>query len=137
MILIPVTEDVLVLRTDFSNDEKWERLCAEISTPDPEYGFQPYVVFLSDRQFEHLSAKEIVEALPADYEHPILFVVDGSTMESEESPVLCLDLHEKKGQEMRVLPRVMWAIENNLSISNDEFSSFLESADEDGVYREI
>ncbi len=137
MTSIPVTEDVLVLRTDFSNDEKWEKLCVEISAPDPEYGFQPYVEFLNDKQFENLSPAAIIDSLPADYTHVIIFVVDGFTMASDESPVLCIDLYEEKGAEMRVLPKVMWAVENNLSISNSEFSSFLESTDEHGIFREI
>jgi len=137
MLLIPNTEDVLILRTDFSSDEKWQNLCAEILTPDPQYGFQPYVEFLSDQKFENLNSAEIIDLLPVDYPHPIIFVIDRYTVESEESPVLCIDLYEDKGKEMRVLPKVMWAVENNLSISNSEFSSFLESTDENGIFREI
>ena len=137
MVSIPNTNDVLVLRTNFSNEEKWQKLCAEILTPDPEYGFQPYVEFLNDSKFENLSPSEIMDSLPTDYLHPIIFVIDEYTIESEESPVLCLDLYEEKGTQIRVLPKVMWAIENNLSISNCEFSSFLESTDENGIFREI
>ncbi len=137
MILIPTTEDVLVLRTDFSNEREWEKLCAEILTPDPEYGFQAYVEFLSDRKFENLNSTQIIDLLPEDYAHPIIFVIDTYSLESDESPVLCIDLCEQKGTEMRVLPKVMWAVENNLSIANSEFSSFLESTDENGIIREI
>jgi hypothetical protein len=129
MLLVPNTEDVLVLRTDFSSDEKWQSLCAEISTPDPEYGFQPYVEFLSDQKFENLNSAEIIDLLPIDYPHSIIFVIDEYTITSDESPVLCIDLSEDRGKVMRVLPKIMWAVENNLSISNSEFSSFLEGAD--------
>lgn len=137
MLNIPITEDVLVLRTDFSDDLKWEKLITEITTPDPEYGFQPYVEFLSDRKFEGLHISDILASIPENYSHPIIFIIDQYTIESEESPVLCIDLYEEKGKLIRVIPKVMWAIENNLSISNSEFSSFLEGTDEDGIFRNI
>jgi hypothetical protein len=134
---IPLTKEVLVLRTDFSDDSKWEKLITEITSPDPEFGFQPFVEFLSDSEFKNMISADIFNSLPASYPFPIIFVVDQQTIKSEESAVLCIDLHEEPGKEIRVIPKVMWAIENNLSIANCEFSSFVYDCDDDGVFRRI
>lgn len=33
---IPTTNDVLVLRTDFSDEKTWKSICKSIKTPEPE-----------------------------------------------------------------------------------------------------
>ena len=42
---LPNSKDVLVLRTDFSNDQKWNKICQLISKSGREQGFQPYVEY--------------------------------------------------------------------------------------------
>lgn len=64
-------------------------------------------------------------------------MIDRYIVELEELLVLCIDLYEEKGKEMCVLFRVMWVVENNLLILNFEFSLFLESVDENGIFCEI
>ncbi|MGF1568782.1 MAG: hypothetical protein ACFCVD_12050 [Nodosilinea sp.] len=42
---------------------------------------------------------------------------------------------DEPGRTFRVIPREMWGVENNLSISNMDYYEFADSTDADGVFR--
>ena len=130
---IPNTKKVLVLRTDFSNDATWELLCKEIIQPSGE--FKADVEFLSDREFENSTIKQILSLAPQKSEHSFIFVADGDTFTNPEHPVLVVDLLTEPGQTFRVIPSEMWGVENNLSLANMDFYEFAENVDEDGIFR--
>jgi len=133
--MLPDTKDVLVLRTDFSNDGKWERVCNLIAEPSPEDGFKAVVDFLSEKKFNGLESKELLTGIAKNYKHFFIFIVDGTTIAHREHPVLCIDLKDNPGDTLRVIPSEMWGIESNLSISNMDFEEFKSSVDPDGVFR--
>jgi len=69
-----------------------------------------------------------------------VFIADATTMVDPEHPLLAVDtgpeeFGHSRGQTVRVIPSQMWAIENNLSISNMDFEDFVDGAGPDGVYR--
>jgi hypothetical protein len=135
----PITDSVPVIRADFSNDALWLQLQEEIARPTVE-GFEASVDFVEDRTLSGLSEAAISKAFagpyPDDYEHPVLFVVDATTIALPEHPLLVIDLDdEDPSKPFRCLPSAVQSIENNLSIANMDFFEFADSADSDGVFR--
>jgi hypothetical protein len=46
-----------------------------------------------------------------------------------------IDALDEPGRTFRVVPSELWAVENNLSLSNMDFEEFAEAVDGDGVFR--
>jgi hypothetical protein len=132
---LPDTTEALVLRTDFSDEAAWESLCQELVAPNPVEGFQAYLQFVSDRAFEGLGVDELLRLPRGQTYRSFFFVVDRTALTHPEHPVLVIDLMEEPGRAFRVVPREMWAVENNLSIANMDFEGFAENADADGIFR--
>lgn len=130
---IPHTEDTLVLRTDFSDESAWVELCQLIQRPVGE--FRAYVEFVSEPEYEGLTVERLLALLPPDYEPSFMFVIDATALSHPDHPVLVIDLYEARGSVFRVVPSIMWSVENNLSIANMDFHEFAESVDADGVFR--
>lgn len=131
---LPNTKDVIVLRTDFSDDQKWHQICDLITKSGIEKGFRPYVEFLSDKKFENLEKERLLNR-NKDYQHLFIFLIDSITIKNNENPILCIDLYDYLGKYFRTIPKEMWVVENNLSISNVDFEEFYDSTDTNGIYR--
>jgi hypothetical protein len=131
--LLPDTNDSLVLRTDFSDEAAWARLCQEIEAPVGP--FRAYVSFLSDPAFEGLGNDELTSLGRRGPYRSHMFVVDQVTMTDREHPILVLDLVDEPGRTFRVVPHEMQSVQNNLAIANMDFFEFAESVDPDGVFR--
>jgi hypothetical protein len=129
---IPKTKNTLLLRTDFSDETLWERLCTVLQEPFGE--FQAYVTPVSDAAFERASVDEVGE-LAREASHSFVFIADREALANPEHPVLVLDVAQEPGRTFRVIPRQAWAVENNLSLANMDFEEFADAADTDGVFR--
>lgn len=138
MVTVPPTAAAPVLRTDFADGALWERLKAEITSPNEE-GFLPTVEFVNDRRFDGVGESDVIAGLPGRYPHayphPVLFVVDAVTAGSPEHPILVLDAHDEPEPPFRSTPRGIQSIENNLSIANMDFEEFAAAVDPDGIFR--
>lgn len=132
---LPSSKDPIVLRTDFSDENAWKTICAEIMTPHPQFGFLPNVVFASDTNFQAYTEEQLLSDSTSGYEHAFIFIVDKITMTNPEHPILCLGLKENHGFKLRTIPSEMWGIENNLSISNIDFEELSQAVDKDGIFR--
>lgn len=132
---IPETENALILRTDFSNQAVWERICAIIRKPVGIFRFRANVEFVDDVEYAGIAKSQLVELLPKDYSHSFITVVDQTAISLPDHPLLIVDLYEKSGHEFRAIPSTIQGIENNLSIANMDFEEFAESVDESGVFR--
>jgi len=130
---LPDLQDSLVVRTDFSDETAWARICSEITSPVGE--FRAHVSFVSDPNFDELTVSELTSLGQRGSYRSFIFVVDRVSLIFTEHPVLVLDLVDEPGRSFRVVPREMWSVENNLSISNMDFAEFAESADFDGIFR--
>jgi hypothetical protein len=130
---IPNTENALVLRTEFSDDAAWQAVCAAIR--EPVDGFLAYVDFLDDPRYDGVTAGQVVGAVPPEYEHSFIFIVDDVTLSRPDHPILVVDLLDEPGRTFRAIPSCMASIENNLSIANMAFEDYAESVDPDGVHR--
>ena len=134
---LPKTNNPLVVRTDFENQQAWKTVCKLIRAPIPAPGdtFYAYVQFLEDVAFRGLGTEELLARVPSDYNHSFLFVVDSVAISHPEFPILVIDLRGVHGRNFRAIPTAIQAIENNLSISNMDFSEFAVAVDEDGIFR--
>jgi hypothetical protein len=130
---IPVTENSSVLRTDFSDESAWQRVCAAIEQPVGE--FRAYVDFISDPDFAGLTPDELASACSSDLQHSFAFVIDHIALSDSDNPILVVDLGEEPGRTFRVIPSVVWGVENNLSLANMDFAEFADAVDPDGVFR--
>ena len=130
---LPDSQDALVVRTDFSDDAAWARLCSEIDAPVGE--FRAYVSFVSEPEYDGLSISEVTSLGQRNPNRGFLFIVDRTSLTDAEHPILVLDLMDEPGRAFRVVPSEMWGGENNLSIANMDFVEFADSADADGVFR--
>jgi len=131
MAKLPDAEQALVVRTDFSDQATWEAVQRDITQLID--GFQAYVHFVDDREFSGLSVPELVKA--AGHDRSYVMVVDRTTIESADHPVLVIDLFDEPGRTFRALPSSVQAIENNLSIANMDFEEFARAVGKDGIFR--
>jgi hypothetical protein len=131
---LPRTDNPLVVRTDFSNDEAWEAICTAIRRPSAQRGFEARVSVLSDAEYDHAMPEQLLDAT-RDYPHTFLFVADRLALSDPEQRILVVDLHHEPGRAFRVIPSEVWGVENNLSIANMDFFEFADSTDPDGVFR--
>jgi len=109
IINLPNTKEVLVLRTDFSNDKQWDKICGLITQSGKEFGFEPNVEFLSDTKFERLKNEQLLHRNES-YTHLYIFMVDSTTINHNEHPILCIDLYDNPGESFRVIPSQMWDV---------------------------
>jgi hypothetical protein len=135
---LPITRASPVLRTDFSDQAGWEAICAEIQRPSPE-GFEAHVEFIDDRAFDGLEVRQLLAAVPKDYPHTFIVIVDREAVSDDEHPLLVVNLYDGLGSEVgeafRALPSGIQSIENNLSIANMDFGDFAGAVDGRGVFR--
>ena len=134
---LPVPPDfhALVVRTDFSDDAAWARVCTAVESADCE-GYTPTLVRVDDRAYEGMSTDELQAHVAPDTYY--LFMVDARTVADPEQPLLVVDVDpesEQPGRVFRAVPREVCAIDANLGISNMDFDEFADSVDADGVFR--
>ena len=135
MTRIPDSADPIVLRTDFTDDQAWSRLCSLISSPIGRDGFLANVVSVDDPSFAGVTPEALLTSIPDNHRHRFIVIADHTTFSEPEQPLLVMDLSDTPGRTFRTVPTRIQAIENNLSIANMSFDDFAESADTDGIFR--
>lgn len=132
---IPDTENAPVLRADFSDQAAWEEICREIQRPVGILRFRANVNFIDDVGFADITKDQLLELIPANYNHSFIVVADRTAISGAEHPLFIIDLFDESAREFRAIPSTIQGIENNLSIGNMDFEEFADSVDEDGVFR--
>ena len=132
---IPTSDSSLALRTDFSDESAWSAICAAIQEPSGDFGFTANVDFVSDREYDGLTAEQLRLVLPEGSHHSFVFIIDHVALSQPDHPILVVDLLDEPGRTFRVIPSEMWAVENNLSIANMDFEEFSDAVDSDGIFR--
>ena len=131
---LPVSENALLLRTDFSSDAEWNSLCRAVRVPS-EHGFLANLDCISEPAFNGFTVEQLVALAQRDGDRAFAFIADAVTLTNPEQPVLVVDLFDEPGRTFRVIPREIWGVENNLSIANMDYGDFADNADPDGVFR--
>src|SRR5579871_2666795 len=102
---LPDSNNALVLRTDFSDEAAWVRVCREIEAPTGE--FRAYVSLVSDPAFDGVSTAALISLAQHGPYRSFMFIVDGVSLKDPEHPILVLDLVGEPGRTFRVIPREM------------------------------
>ncbi|MEM0915190.1 MAG: hypothetical protein AAGK09_11340 [Planctomycetota bacterium] len=155
MTKLPQCESTPLIRTDFSDDETWAKVCQAVTIPVEDAGFgmfksmmamvgqdvgeglQADVTAIDDRAFEGMMAEALLAALPEESGQAILLVADRQTIQSADHPILIIDLIQSPGRSFRSIPSEIQTIENNLSLANCDWEDFANNVDSDGIYRGI
>lgn len=133
---LPAVVGTALIRTDFSDDDRWAAAVARLTTPNVS-GFVADLGIVDDRRFADASIADLL-ALATPFWcglHACFFVADRATLASAELPVLVVGLRgDDRGRSFRVIGDELWGVENNLALSNMDFVEFA-AATEDGVFR--
>jgi len=130
---LPTGPATPLIRTDFSDDEIWQRIVGAATQSSPD-GFKANLTVVDDRAFENAESDQLAALAESTTEHALLVVADDETMKNPELALLCLDPLQPGGV-FRVVPEHLWSVESNVSIANMDFSDFASAADPDGVFR--
>ncbi|MCF6468390.1 hypothetical protein FAF44_08275 [Nonomuraea sp. MG754425] len=133
---LPEADALLVVRTDFSDQQRWQAVRASLGDTDEDgwiEEFSDQVEVVEDPAYRGLTSEQLLALLPDRYADAILVIADQVTMASPETPFLVIEL--ELTWELRVIPSELPAIHANLSIGNMDFGEFAENTDADGVFR--
>ncbi|GGM22407.1 hypothetical protein GCM10010129_78360 [Streptomyces fumigatiscleroticus] len=144
---LPRSGATLLVRTDFSDEAAWQTLRTVVTTPDDEdEAFLAVLRIVDDPAYRDLTAQQIAALAPA--EDDLLIVADKKALTDPQMPLLALYMDDEGGDEdgdeseqgpaydeLRVVAKELWAIENNISAANMDWEEFVAAAEEDGVFR--
>ena len=131
---LPETANSPLVRTDYSDPSAWTQLCRLVEATYEE-GFRALFTFIDDPRLADKTVNELMDLVQSGGYWSCFFVADHEALVNPEHPVIAVDLQEERGRTFRVIPAQIWAVENNLFVSNMEFSSFADKTDADGVLR--
>src|SRR5215469_14387294 len=96
---LPPSENALLVRTDFSNQNAWKRLSAQVQEPTDPFIFNMEIV--DDRANSGATAKQIMTALPVEYPHSFIVLADNNSMSGPDYPLLVVDVLGEAGRRFR------------------------------------
>ena len=134
MPTLPTSEDSLLVRTDFSDDDAWGEVLSAVETENSD-GFRAYVQVVEEPEWEGADWQSLRAAALAAAEHAaVLFVVDEAAL-AEEHPIQVVDLSEDAMEPFRCITAELWSVDNNLNLANMDWEDFANNVGDDGVFR--
>jgi hypothetical protein len=123
-----------VIRTDFADLRRWRAVRNAIRRPMRDIDTE--VQFIEDREYEGASPQDLLPVLhQGNFAHDFVFIVDRTSLESPEYPVVVLDLYDEPGRMFRAIPSQLPNIFANLWLANMDFQDYSNSVGADGVFR--
>ena len=134
-MLLPEKDDpdVYVIRTDFSSAERWQEICDAIRESLDDLEMKAH--YIEDRKLDGASPEDLLPLLEGNPCHCSAFIIDRTSMESPEFPIIVMDLFTEPGRTFRLIPEQMPNVRANLCLANMDFEEFADSVDSDGVFR--
>jgi hypothetical protein len=133
VIQLPQSDYPLLIRTNFSDDAKWDFIVNQVNSP--ANGYDPAISFINNREYEGLTIEQLPRFKIDQEEQDFIFLADAKTMSHNEGAILCIDLADNFGTSFRVLPECISEVANNLFIANCDFEDFQNTTASDGIYR--
>ncbi|MFT7841842.1 hypothetical protein Q5530_37380 [Saccharothrix sp. BKS2] len=124
-------DTTLLVRTDFSDEDTWHALLEIVTDPWVE-GSSANLRVLDDPAYRDAPAEQLTADAP---EWSMVFIADREALTHPEHPLLVVHTTDEGRERLRVVPRELWSVENNISISNMDWEDFADAVDEDGVFR--
>lgn len=145
---------VPIIRTDYSNDNTFNRIIAEAIAPSKRDGFTANVSLIENREeFDGKFVDDFIgnsSRLNLTEKNSFCFIVDAETIRRAPThPLLCVELQrfEFDGESsehtyampgnyrsFRLIPSAVGTVENNLSINNTDWEDYENDLDDNGVY---
>jgi hypothetical protein len=125
----PADLTTLVLRVDFTDDERWKALVGALDET---------ATCVSDPAFDGVTIDALVAADRAAAEDDRLFdlfVADAVALADDDWPLLAVDLDVEPGRTFRVPAEFFSDVSANLAIANMDFADFADEADDTGTFR--
>jgi uncharacterized protein DUF6924 len=138
-VILPEPPDLtlLLVRTDYSDDEAWRTALAAATAVYPRDVFDRLGALLlpvESPELAGLTPQQLVELPRAGYLGEVA-VADAQTMRDQTVLYVDLDEYGEVGRMFRSVPTEVEPIVANLSLSNMDFAEFADNADPDGVFR--
>ncbi|MEV6534089.1 hypothetical protein AB0M86_31555 [Streptomyces sp. NPDC051639] len=131
----------LIIRTDYSDEQAWAAVKAELMRPWGDGDFEPYVHIADDPQWAGCTSAQILSAVSVDEELSVVFLADRHSMGDGLITLLAVAVlareecsdedFEADGGEFRTVPAGVHEMHANLMIANLSFGDFKEAAVED------
>lgn len=132
MVSLPDSEDLLVVRTDFSDPGGWEATRRAILAPGAEAQlYAAPVEFVDDEGFAGYAPEQFLDLI-GEGPGGCLFIVDKTTVSSPDWPVLVMDLEGERGRVFRVIADEISEIAGNALVGKINLSEYADYADERG-----
>lgn len=127
----------LLIRTDFSDDDTWRYLVRDELRPDDAAAAATLTV-IDNPVYDGLTVDELMIQI-ADGPPLYVFLADTTTMTADDHSILAVDTGPEEfghtpGQTLRLTPRAMASVDNNLAIGNMSFSDFVTAADDANTF---
>jgi hypothetical protein len=151
---LPLANETLFVRTDFSDATAWRNVCAEVQVLQPDVqevlgifatvnkalgqflGMPgPSLHIVDDLDYRDATIEQLVDLCQNETGRIVMFVADRVTITQAKHPILVVDLFEKPGQTFRTLPTHVFEIDGNLSTANMDWKDFAGAVDEENIYR--
>ncbi|MBI3676751.1 MAG: hypothetical protein HY243_09060 [Proteobacteria bacterium] len=129
---LPLTDDTPLIRVDFTDAAAWGRVTEEVRRPT-EDGYLASVHVFDDVTLAGRDPEELARIIAREGKHAICVFADGKTITHPDHPLLCI--HLDTFASLRVIPSLLWSVENNLTLANMDFEEFTGSASDDGIFR--
>ena len=127
-------KSILLVRTDFSNENAWKDLCWELHSPHHDLGILSSIDFYSNPVLEGINVEDLPNKLSKQYPHSFIFIADKVTFERTEQPLLCVNLKDGACNFFRILPAEIWHVENNLSLTEMAFEDIAKQISDVGFF---
>ena len=128
-----MTKDQMVIRTDFSNQEAWEKIRDILGAPIGT--FDSKVVFVDDPDFKGATKGQLLGLIRSSCTHSFAVIVDERSILDPDHPLLIVDLRDTLGREFRAIPSSVQGIETTLSMAFMGFDHLADAVDGQGVFR--
>jgi hypothetical protein len=135
MLTLPRSSSSLLVRTDFTDDDAWDRMISE-ALREYEVGFRAYIEPVEDTALDGAPWDKVRAAVPAnDHGAAVLFIADSWALKSPDHPSMVVDLRPTEEPPFRCIPSKLWSVDNNLNLANMDWREFVGAADDDGIFR--
>jgi len=130
----------VLIRTDYTDDNAWADVATAAQAPSSPDGFTANLILVNEPIWNSITVEDLLSEI-YDSSLSYVFIADTETMTHPEHPILAVYTSNidrrgiERGRSVRVVPRAMWSIENNLSTANLDFADYVENSDADGVFR--
>ncbi|MFF7649003.1 DUF6924 domain-containing protein [Streptomyces sp. NPDC007983] len=127
--LLPVGEDLPVIRTDFSDDAAWEDAVARVSAEYDDWSVD--VTPIDDRRYAGLTSDQVALLVPEDVHWPMFVMADVRTMASPGREMLMVATDpEALVDSARATPTAIVEIAVNLWIANMDWEDYVGRSDD-------